>query len=87
MGRTSSDSHLQCPGSLRVKSYPGSQAVLGFYDAVHNHETGKANLPYVRFSAETREFIAGLLRLHVEPPHIVRDEPFLNHDSSFLYYL
>jgi len=76
-----------CPGSLRVKSYPGSQAVLGFYDAVHNHETGKANLPYVHISAETREFIAGLLRLHVEPPHIVSDEPFLNHDSCFLYNL
>jgi len=75
-----------CPGSLRVKSYPGSQTVLGFYDAVHNHETGKANLPYVRISAETREFIAGLLRLHVEPPHIVSDESFLEGTMARVSY-
>lgn len=75
---------LDCSGSLRVKTYPGSRAVLGFYHAVHNHKTGNANLPYVRISAETREFIAGLLRLGVEPSHIVSGLTFSRKTVSVL---
>jgi len=74
---------MDCPCSLRVKTYPGSSTVLGFYDAVHNHETGSANLPYVRISAEIREFIAGLLRLGVEPSHIVSELSFNREEVAF----
>jgi hypothetical protein len=81
--RKVSNKRMDCPCSLRVKTYPGSSAVLGFYNEGHNHETGNANLPYVHISAETREFIAGLLRLGVEPSHIVSGLAFNREKRSF----
>ena len=56
------------------------------HDAVHNHETGNANLPYVRISTETREFIAGLLRLGVESFHIVSELAFNEIESHVLIH-
>jgi hypothetical protein len=61
-----------CQCSLLVKQYPARSTVLGAYNSDHNHELGNANLPFVRISKETREYIAGLLRLKVSAEHIVR---------------
>ncbi|KAJ7675545.1 hypothetical protein B0H17DRAFT_858252, partial [Mycena rosella] len=45
--------------------------VLGNYLEEHNHELGNSNLPFTQISKETREYIAGLLRLKVSPNHIL----------------
>jgi hypothetical protein len=54
-----------------VKEYPGVSTILGNYRDEHNHALGNANLPFTQISKETREYIAGLLRLKVTPEHIV----------------
>ncbi|KAJ7927048.1 hypothetical protein B0H13DRAFT_1535982, partial [Mycena leptocephala] len=52
-----------CECCLLVKQYPGTPIVLGAYNNDHNHELGNANLRFVRIPKDTREHIAGLLRL------------------------
>ncbi|KAK6996230.1 hypothetical protein R3P38DRAFT_2566036, partial [Favolaschia claudopus] len=61
-----------CPCVLLVKTYPNVSTVLGNYTDEHNHDLGNQNLRFTRISKETREYIAGLLRLKVSPNHIVR---------------
>jgi hypothetical protein len=60
-----------CPYSLEVKTYPGVSTVLAKYSASHNHEIGNSNIRFTRISKETREWIAGMLRMKVECNHIV----------------
>ncbi|KAJ7092325.1 hypothetical protein B0H15DRAFT_777313 [Mycena belliarum] len=60
-----------CGCSLIVKNYPGVSIVLGKYNDAHNHALGNANLRYTQIPKETREYIAGLLRLKVTPEHIL----------------
>ncbi|KAJ7202556.1 hypothetical protein GGX14DRAFT_330437, partial [Mycena pura] len=52
-----------CECSLLVKEYPGISTVLGHYSNAHNHQIGNENLPYTQIPKETKEYIAGLLRL------------------------
>ncbi|KAJ7778139.1 hypothetical protein B0H16DRAFT_1270524, partial [Mycena metata] len=54
-----------CDCTLNVKQYPGIATVLGNYKDQHNHELGNANLRFMSISKETREYIAGLLRMKV----------------------
>ncbi|KAJ7161195.1 hypothetical protein C8R46DRAFT_1285283, partial [Mycena filopes] len=61
-----------CECTLLVKEYPGVSTVLGSYKDDHNHALGNANLRFTSISKDTREYIAGLLRLKVAPEHIVR---------------
>lgn len=61
-----------CNCRLLVKQYPGLPTVLGNYRAEHDHALGNANLPFTQIPKDTREYIAGLLRLKVSPDHIVR---------------
>ncbi|KAK6971284.1 hypothetical protein R3P38DRAFT_3242736 [Favolaschia claudopus] len=60
-----------CPCVLLVKTYPNVSTVLGNYTDEHNHDLGNQNLRFTRISKETREYIAGLLRLKVSPNHIL----------------
>ncbi|KAJ7730819.1 hypothetical protein B0H16DRAFT_1329762 [Mycena metata] len=60
-----------CECVLLVKQYPGVTTVLGNYRDEHNHPLGNANLPFIQIPKETREYIAGLLRLKTSPDHIV----------------
>jgi hypothetical protein len=60
-----------CKCRLLVKQYPGISTVLGSYRDEHDHALGNANLRYTNIPKETREHIAGLLRLKLEPDHIV----------------
>jgi hypothetical protein len=60
-----------CKCRLIVKQYPGILTVLGDYCRDHDHPLGNANLPFTQIPRETREHIAGLLRLKVEPDAIV----------------
>ncbi|KAJ7707069.1 hypothetical protein B0H16DRAFT_1241774, partial [Mycena metata] len=53
------------------RQYPGIATVLGNYKDKHNHELGNANLRFISISKETREYIAGLLRMKVSPDHIL----------------
>ncbi|KAF7371682.1 hypothetical protein MVEN_00024400 [Mycena venus] len=46
--------------------------VLGNYTVEHNHPVGNENLRFTRISHETREYIAGLLRLKVSPNFILQ---------------
>ncbi|KAK7016693.1 hypothetical protein R3P38DRAFT_3361318 [Favolaschia claudopus] len=61
-----------CKCRLIVKQYPGVSVVLGDYRDQHDHSLGNANLPFTQIPRETREYIAGLLRLKVDPDHILR---------------
>lgn len=60
-----------CPCSLKVKTYHGTDIVLGKYSADHNHSTGVDNLRFTRISNTTHEWIAGLVRMKVKSDHIV----------------
>ncbi|KAJ7701052.1 hypothetical protein B0H16DRAFT_1348443 [Mycena metata] len=60
-----------CMCILLVKQYPGVSLILGNYRSEHNHPIGNANLRFTQISKETKEYIAGLLRLKVAPDHIV----------------
>ncbi|KAJ7470045.1 hypothetical protein B0H11DRAFT_1634302, partial [Mycena galericulata] len=62
----------QCKCRLLVKQYPGISTVLGDYRDEHDHALGNANLRFTQIPKETREYIATLLRMKLEPDHIVR---------------
>ncbi|KAJ7681661.1 hypothetical protein B0H17DRAFT_942763 [Mycena rosella] len=49
--------------------------ILGNYSSVHDHLLGNANLPFTQIPKDTKEHIAGLLRLGVSADHIVRGKP------------
>jgi hypothetical protein len=70
-----------CKCRLIVKQYPGISTVLGDYRSDHDHLLGNANLPFTQIPKETREHIAGLLRLKLEPDAIVS---LLTHICYFL---
>ncbi|KAJ7511851.1 hypothetical protein B0H11DRAFT_1700081 [Mycena galericulata] len=61
-----------CKCRLLVKQYPGISTVLGDYRDEHDHKLGNANLRFTQIPKETREHIAALLRLKLEPDHILR---------------
>lgn len=60
-----------CSASLTVKSYSGTDYLLGIYDAGHNHPVGAENLRFTRISSSTRDWIAALVRTHVKTKEIV----------------
>lgn len=60
-----------CPCKLIVKTYVGTDTVLGQYEKNHNHDIGNPNLRFTRISKDTRELIAGMLRSGVAPESIV----------------
>jgi hypothetical protein len=60
-----------CPCRLTVKTYPGSQEVLGMYNEEHTHDIGNENLRFTRLSKEVRDRIVQLLQLGVENEQIV----------------
>jgi hypothetical protein len=60
-----------CSASLTVKSYPGTDYLLGVYDAGHDHAVGPENLRFTRISSSTRDWIAALVRTHVKTKEIV----------------
>ncbi|KAJ6496886.1 hypothetical protein DFH09DRAFT_854266, partial [Mycena vulgaris] len=62
----------ECKCSLLVKEYPGTTIVLGKYPDAHDHPLGNANLPFTQIPSDTREYIAGLLRLKVSPEHVLK---------------
>ncbi|KAJ6490439.1 hypothetical protein DFH09DRAFT_947897, partial [Mycena vulgaris] len=61
-----------CNAHILVKQYPGTPIILGNYSAAHDHSLGNANLPFTQIPTETREYIAGLLRLKVSPDYILK---------------
>lgn len=70
-----------------MKTYPGTPVGLGTYADTHNHPIGKQNLRYTRITKETRDYIAGLLRLKVQADEIVCDylpllRPFAEYSHS-----
>ncbi|KAJ6592498.1 hypothetical protein B0H19DRAFT_921216 [Mycena capillaripes] len=74
-----------CECVLLIKTYPGVTMVLGNYKDEHNHPLGNENLRFTRISKETREYIAGLLRLKVSPSHILQlvHQGVYNQDDIF----
>ncbi|KAJ7605973.1 hypothetical protein DFH06DRAFT_1019876, partial [Mycena polygramma] len=74
-----------CPCCLLVKQYPGTSTVLGNYSEDHNHAIGNENLRFTQIPRETKEYIAGLLRLKVSPDHILQliHHGVYNNDDDF----
>lgn len=66
----------QCKAHLTVKTYFNTKTVLGIYETRHDHPLGNENLRFTRISDETREWIAGMVRMKVQSDHIVRVLPF-----------
>ena len=62
---------IGCPCHLTVKTYPGTTQLLGMYSQEHTHEIGQGNLKFQRLRSETRELIANLLKIGVDPQRIV----------------
>lgn len=61
-----------CKCRLTIKMYPNTSTVLGMYNSEHNHDLGSANAKFTRLSKDTRRKIENLLRLGVQPKHVVR---------------
>lgn len=62
-----------CECRLTVKTYPGTDTVLGLYQATHDHPIGYENARFTRLPDETRAEIERLLRLGVDPKTVVSD--------------
>lgn len=60
-----------CECSIIVKSYHGTETILGKYRPEHNHPVGRENIKFTRISRETRNWIAGKVRGMVSTDHIV----------------
>ncbi|KAJ7622381.1 hypothetical protein FB45DRAFT_1091299, partial [Roridomyces roridus] len=61
--RKNPSKRIDCQCIVMVKEYPDTSKLLGYHVDTHNHELGNANLRFTRIPPETREYIAGLLRL------------------------
>ncbi|KAJ7589141.1 hypothetical protein C8J56DRAFT_1164058 [Mycena floridula] len=61
-----------CGALLTIKTYNDTNIVLGKYVDQHDHPLGNDNVRFTRISKETREYIASLLRMHIEPAHILK---------------
>jgi hypothetical protein len=71
-GRKIPSKRTGCACLLVVKVYPGTDTVLGRYEAEHDHEIGAANLRYTRLPVETRVQIAEMLRMGISRDRVVR---------------
>jgi hypothetical protein len=69
--RKHENKYTDCKCTLIVKQYAGNSVVLGNYSSAHNHDIGNLNLRFTQIPKDTREYIAGMLRLKVSPEHIV----------------
>ncbi|KAJ7673456.1 hypothetical protein B0H17DRAFT_947186 [Mycena rosella] len=62
-----------CQCRLTVKTYPGTQQVLGCYTHEHSHPTGDANARFIRIPVDTRLRIAELLRMGVDRARVLQE--------------
>jgi hypothetical protein len=62
-----------CQCRLTVKTYPGTEEVLGRYTHGHSHPTGDANARFIRIPVETRLRIAELLRMGVDRARVLQE--------------
>ncbi|KAJ7301891.1 hypothetical protein DFH08DRAFT_622795, partial [Mycena albidolilacea] len=62
-----------CPCRLTVKTYLGTDEVLGRYTHGHSHPTGDANARFIRIPVETRLRIAELLRMGVDRARVLQE--------------
>ncbi|KAF7292279.1 SWIM-type domain-containing protein [Mycena kentingensis (nom. inval.)] len=60
-----------CDASIVIKTYPGTQRILGHYNLAHSHPTGSANLKYMTLSREARRAIAEKVDLGVSRKRIL----------------
>lgn len=65
-----------CNCRLTVKTYPGTNEVLGLYIPNHSHPVGNDNAKFTRLTEEDRAEIEHLLRLGVDPKKVVRQLGF-----------
>jgi hypothetical protein len=62
---------IDCDCRLTVKTYPGTETILGMYQPEHCHPIGNENTCFTRLPDKTRAEIERLLRLGVEPKAVV----------------
>jgi len=60
-----------CGSALTIKTYHNTEMVLGIYKSNHNHSVGEDNLRFTRICDDTREWIAGMVRIKVSNDRIV----------------
>jgi hypothetical protein len=71
----------RCPCFIQIKTYPHTNTILGRYNHVYSHPTGKDNLKYIRIRISTHELIEVWVHYGVTDQEIV-STPFFGHDLS-----
>ncbi|KAJ7091313.1 hypothetical protein C8R43DRAFT_835691, partial [Mycena crocata] len=62
-----------CQCRLTVKTYPGTEEILGRYTHEHSHPTGDPNARFICIPIETRLRIAELLQMGVDRSRVLQD--------------
>ncbi|KAH6905406.1 hypothetical protein BKA70DRAFT_1225782 [Coprinopsis sp. MPI-PUGE-AT-0042] len=65
------EQRIGCSCTLIVKSYPGTNELLGRYTQAHSHPMGNSNARFVPLPSETRKEIARRLREGVDPAKVL----------------
>ena len=63
-----------CRCRVVIKLYPHTDAILGNYTNMHDHEVGSDNIAYTRMSGVAREQIKSMLVQKVDHKEIVRNQ-------------
>jgi hypothetical protein len=70
-GRGKFQQSALCDCRLTVKTYPGTETILGMYQPEHCHPIGNENTCFTCLPDKTHAEIERLLRLGVEPKAVV----------------
>ncbi|KAJ7589534.1 hypothetical protein C8J56DRAFT_784895, partial [Mycena floridula] len=62
-----------CQCRITFRFYPNTPHILAFYNDVHDHAIGNANLMYTRIRPDDRLRIVEMLRMGIEPKRVLRE--------------
>ncbi|KAH6914608.1 hypothetical protein BKA70DRAFT_1093747, partial [Coprinopsis sp. MPI-PUGE-AT-0042] len=65
------EQRIGCSCTLIVKTYPGTDELLGRYTQAHSHPMGNSNARFVPLPSDTRKEIARRLREGVDPAKVL----------------
>ncbi|KAA1479026.1 hypothetical protein DENSPDRAFT_788698, partial [Dentipellis sp. KUC8613] len=76
-----------CTCRLTVKTYPGTDEILGLYRVEHTHPIGDLNVIYTRVTPEVRMRMMEMLRMRIGADHIlqsIQNDPTSTRRDSFV---